>query len=389
MPFHSLLDCLMPSRSRTRTRREAPRSKTCRPAVEALEDRRTPAAMLTIGDVTVLEGNAGTHNAVVPVSLTEPHSNSVTVNYNTADGSATAGSDYLAVSGKLTFAKNEMSKSILVPIRGDRIPEADRYFSVQLSNSKGGAKIADGVGLVTIVDDEPRLSINDVSALEGNSGTTPFAFTVSLSAAYDVPVTVHYTTADGSASAGVDYVAQSGTLTFEPGQPTTQTITVMVNGDQVPELNKTFVVNLSTPDSYTQIVRGTGVGTIIDASPRISISDAWQDYYGSTITFTVSLAAPSEQVVTVDFTTVDGSAVRDVNYVFQSRTLTFNPGDTVQTITVQLLTLDPADMYFSIHLSNASANALLTNEGANGYWYYDYGYYYDPGYGYYDYYYGY
>ncbi len=72
MPFHSPLDCLMPSRSRTRTRRAAPRAKTCRPAVEALEDRCTPAAMLTIGDVTVLEGNEGTHNALVTVTVSEP-----------------------------------------------------------------------------------------------------------------------------------------------------------------------------------------------------------------------------------------------------------------------------------------------------------------------------
>jgi hypothetical protein len=259
MWFRSLLNCLRPRPNPQRSRRAVPQPSTCRLAVEPLEDRCTPTAMLTIGHVTVLEGNEGTHNAVVTVSLAEPHGNSVTVNYTTADGTATAGSDYLAVSGKLTFAKNEMSKSILVPVIGDRIPEADRYFSVRLSNPKG-AKIADGEGIVTIVDDEPRISISDVSALP-NSGATSFTFTVSLSAAYDLPVTVHYDTADGTAIAGIDYTAVSGDLVFAPGQ-TNQTITVMVNGEQVLEPNKTFFVNLSTLHSYAAITKGIGVGTI-------------------------------------------------------------------------------------------------------------------------------
>src|SRR5262245_36226420 len=104
MWIRSLLDRLEPRLSARRARPAAPRPRTCRLAVNPLEDRRTPSAMLTVGDVTVLEGNAGTRNAVVTVRLTEPHSNSITVNYTTANGSATAGSDYLAVAGKLSFA---------------------------------------------------------------------------------------------------------------------------------------------------------------------------------------------------------------------------------------------------------------------------------------------
>jgi endoglucanase len=264
MWLRTLLDRLNKSSSRSpgqipRHRATRQQSASCRLAVEPLEDRCTPAAMLTIGDVTVLEGNEGSHNALVTVSLTEPHGNVVTVGYRTADGTAIAGSDYQAVSGKLTFAKNVMSKSILVPVIGDRIPEADKYFSVRLSNPKGG-KIADGEGIVTIVDDEPRISINDVSALR-DSGATSFTFTVSLSAGYDLPVTVHDATADGSAIAGIDYTAASGDLVFAPGQ-TSQTITVMVNGDQVAQPSKTFFVNLNTLDSYAAISKGVGVGTI-------------------------------------------------------------------------------------------------------------------------------
>jgi hypothetical protein len=281
--------------------------------------------------------------------LTEPHGNSVMVDYATADGTANAGSDYDAVSGRLTFTKNEMSKTIFVPIRGDRIVEGDESFSVRLSDPKG-AKIADGTGIVTIVDDEPRVSIGDARTLEGNSGTTSMVFTVRLSAACDAPVTVNYATADGSAIADIDYTAASGTLTFAPNQ-TIQTITVEVNGDRVPEPDKAFFVNVSTPNSFAAIDKGVGVGYVVDDEPRLSIGDAYQDYYAASITFTVSLAAPSG-------------------------TLTFQPGETTQTITIALIATDPADKFFSVQLSNPSANALLSNASAVGYWYYD-GYYWD------------
>jgi hypothetical protein len=98
--------------------RAATRPPTCRPAVEPLEHRLTPTALFTVNDVSIVEGNTGTRNAQVTVRLTEPHGNSVTVDYRTADASAVAGTDYTAVAGKLTFAKNELTKTVLVPIWG-------------------------------------------------------------------------------------------------------------------------------------------------------------------------------------------------------------------------------------------------------------------------------
>src|SRR5205823_9517890 len=118
----------------------------------------------------------------------------------------------------------------------------------------------------------PQTNTKDVARKEGNSGTTPFVFTVSLWVAYNVPVTISYaTTANGTATAGSDYQATSGTLTIPAGQ-TTGTITVLVNGDRLPEPNETFVVNLSAPTNAT-IADGQGIGTIRDDEPRISIND--------------------------------------------------------------------------------------------------------------------
>ncbi|HEV7508501.1 MAG TPA: Calx-beta domain-containing protein [Thermoanaerobaculia bacterium] len=108
----------------------------------------------------------------------------------------------------------------------------------------------------------PTLSINSVTANEGNAGTTPFTFTVTLSAASATPVTVSYATADGSATAaGNDYVPASGVLTFVPGGPLSQTITVNVVGDLAVEPNETFTVNLSAPSGAT-LAASQGTGTI-------------------------------------------------------------------------------------------------------------------------------
>jgi hypothetical protein len=242
MMFCSLIDSL----KRRRNPKRSPRPGTCRLAVESLEDRRTPTAMLVIGDATILESNDGTRNALVTVSLTEPHGNVVTVNYRTADGTASAGSDYHAVAGKLTFAKNEMSKTISVPVIGDRVPEPDEYFFVRLASPKG-ANIADGEAVVSIVDASPRIRIMDAYS----SGGPTVTFTVSLSHPYDELVTVNFATADGTAIAGVDYVASSGTLTFDRGE-TTKTITIQVL-NTVSEPDKYLYVRLSGASSNARL----------------------------------------------------------------------------------------------------------------------------------------
>jgi hypothetical protein len=375
-------------RSRGDNLRRRPASR--RLAIEALEDRHLLTAVISIANVSILEGNAGAHTAALTVNVSEPHSNAVSVDYRTADGTATAGSDYSAVSGKLSFAKNEMSKTILVPIIGDRAIESSEAFFVNLQNAKGGAKIANSQAAVTIVDDEPLISINDVSGTEGNSGATPLTFTVSLSAPYDLPVTVNYATSDGSASAGSDYAFASGPLVFAPGE-TSKTITVDVNGNRLPGSDKNFFVSVSTPNSYAGITKDVGIGAIIEDEPRISIADAYN--YGETsFTFTVSLSAAYDQDVMVSFATADGTAIAGADYVATAGTLTFAPGETTKTITVEVLDTTSADKSFSVHLSGVSTNALIANEQANGYWYYDTGYYdygYYDYYGYYDDYYGY
>jgi chitinase len=318
---------------------------------------------LSIGDASITEGNAGTSQLSFTVKLSQAAIGPVTVHYSTADGTASAGSDYTALAGTLTFAAGETSKTISVPITGDSAVEASETFALTLSGASG-ATIAHGSAIGTIVNDDaapppppptggaaldytitsnwgsgfngamtvtagsggltgwtvefntsaaitniwnaeivshvgshyvvrnaqwngqvaggqavsfgfqatpgstgtaasdftingvaaghdpvpalPSLSVADATVSEGNSGTHDLAFTVTLSAAATGPITVAYATANGTATAGSDYAALTGTLSFATGE-TSKVVHVQVSGDTAVEGNETLTLSLSSP----------------------------------------------------------------------------------------------------------------------------------------------
>lgn len=218
-----------------------------------------------IADASVVEGDAGTTALVFTVTRANGSTGSVSVDYTTGDGTAAAGVDYVAATGILTFADGETSKTITVPVQGDLLAEANETLTLTLSNATAGATFADAQATGTIVDnDTPQpgsLSISDVTAAEGDSGTTSFNFTVSRSGGADGTVTVDFATADGTALAGSDYAATSGTLTFLDGE-TSKTVTVEVNGDTADEATESFVVNLGNATGGATLSDAQGAGTI-------------------------------------------------------------------------------------------------------------------------------
>src|SRR5262249_15926937 len=155
------------------------------------------------------EGNIGTVNATFTLTLSHASNFDVTVHYQTADTTAAAGSDYTATAGDVIIPAGQTTGTITVQVNGDRLGEAMEQFVVNLS-SPTNAFISDGQGVGTIVDDEPRISISNVARREGYGKATLFTFTVTLSAAYDQPVTVNFTTANGTATAGSDYESTAG-----------------------------------------------------------------------------------------------------------------------------------------------------------------------------------
>jgi Calx-beta domain/FG-GAP-like repeat len=214
----------------------------------------------------------------------------------------------------------------------------------------------------------PQLQIRDVTVTEGNTGTVAAVFTVTLSAASDQSVTVAYATGNGTATAGSDYQAASGTLTIPAGQ-TTGTITVLVNGDRLGEPNEAFFVNLSSPTNAF-IGAAQGVGTILDYEPRISINNVskLEGKNGKTsFDFTVTLAAAYDQPVTMSFRTANGTATTsNGDYVAKTGTLTFNPGETTKTITIEVKgdSRREANETFYLDLfDNTDASVFTKNRG--------------------------
>lgn len=223
--------------------------------------------VIVLGPDFVTEGSAGTINLTLPISLTVASASTVTVDYQTADGTATAATDYLARQGTVSFSPGVKRTSITIPIVGDTIDENDENFYIYLSNPHN-ATIFDSQDTVTIYDDDapPSLSIDNISVQESASGTTPANFAVKLSAPSAKNVSVNYQTVDSTATAPADYAARQGTLVFPPGT-TQQTIAVPVNADAISEPNETFLVQLSGVVNAT-IADSQGVGTIINRATQ-------------------------------------------------------------------------------------------------------------------------
>jgi hypothetical protein len=233
-------------------------------AVGTIFDDEPYVSMDYYSEAVVVEGNTGTKPMTFTVVLSTVYDVSVTVDYYTTDGSALAGSDYQEASGTVTFAPGETVQTLTVQVIGDTQQEDDEYFYVNLANATHASiGTATKAGYIVNDDTPPTISIGDASVVEGNSGTTPMTFTVSLSSVSGQGVWVNYTTANNTAkTSDNDYVPTSGSIYFAPGE-TIQTITVSIVGDTKKEKDERFYVKLSGADGAT-IADNQGVGTILN-----------------------------------------------------------------------------------------------------------------------------
>jgi hypothetical protein len=235
------------------------------------------AATITIGDVSVTEGNSGTKTLTFTVTLDKAVDAGVSLNYTTSDVTALAGSDYVAKSGSLSFTGLAgETRTVSVTVNGDTTVELDETFELVLSAiAASGRNVtfsrSRGTGTITN-DDAASVSIADVSIAEGNSGTKTVSFTVTFSAAVDAGVSAHYATVDGTALAGSDYTSASGTLAFAGGVGETKTISVTILGDTALEVDEAFdmlLSGLAASGRNVSFSRSRATGTLLndDAAP--------------------------------------------------------------------------------------------------------------------------
>jgi hypothetical protein len=223
---------------------------------------------VSVGDASVAEGNTDQADMTLTVTLFDGNGKDVTVNYATADGTATAGTDYTAANGILSLPGTRMSsQTVVVEVTGDALSEPDETFTVNLS-APMNATIGDGQATGRILTDDPLpVSISDVTVPEGNDGTRTAYFSVSLSSDFDQPITMDYATAKVTADDPNDYWGASGSLTIDPGLRSSVPIAISIIGDELVEGNETFTVTISNArygGTPLTVTNATGTGTILD-----------------------------------------------------------------------------------------------------------------------------
>jgi hypothetical protein len=236
-----------------------------RDALTILDDD-APLVSFSTNAFRVSETNG---EALISVKLSAASGRAVSINYSAAGGTATEGDDFKSVSGLLVFNPGETNKTFSVPIYDDSINEPGETVLLALSNPTNG--VAGAPARLTIVDDDPPLASFSTNSYTVNEDGGSVSISVRLSSPFDQPIYVDFTTSDDTAHAGSDYIANSGTLVFAPGQ-TNKTFFITVLNDALAEGNEAISLSLDNLVNATEGAFTKAVLTIVDDDyARLSI----------------------------------------------------------------------------------------------------------------------
>lgn len=337
---------------------------------------------VAVGNASASEGNTGTVNLNFPITISPAAPAQIDLSFTTTAGSATSGVDYVAATNQaLIVPIGATSATATVAVNGDLTVETLETLVLTIATATPNVTIVTNQALGEIIDNDTAvLSIANRAQPEGNSGTSPMAFTATLSNPVQGALSFNVSTANGTATAGSDYVALSNQTINVASGATTQTVNVTINGDTVLENDETFTLSMSN------LVVPVGIGAnAITLSPAsitgtiqnddtvgLSVADLSQaeGSFGNNSTFTVqvSLVGQSAIPVAVNFATANGTALAPSDYIATSGTLNFAPGVTSQTIPVTVNADQEAepDETFLVNLTNPTPNpgATLTRPQA-------------------------
>lgn len=312
--------------------------------------------------------------SVFTVTKSGTASGSVSVNYATANGTAVAPGDYTITSGTLTFTTAQTSQSVSVVTVDDTAIESLETFSLNLSAPTGGAVIAGGTATASINDNEANctgvsFAVSDTSVTEGGNLT----FTVTRSGSTSSSCSVNYATANGTAAAGSDYTARSGTLTFSSAQ-VSQTVSVVTTDDTLTESAETVLLNLSAATSGATISDSQGVGTINDndAPPcsgvSFAVADPGSTVEGDQFDFVITKSGTTSSSCSVNYATANGTAIAPGDYLSASGTLTFTSAATqlFVTVTTNADGVSEGTETMVLNLSGATGGATISDSQATG-----------------------
>jgi hypothetical protein len=323
-----------------------------------------PTIQFSAATYTVAE-NAG--SVSLPVRRLNDTNGVVTVDYATADGTATNGLKYTATNGTLAFAPGETNQAIVVPILNEGFVEGTKTFTVTLSNPTNASLGTPTTATVRITD-------NDVGLQFESSPYTPGSYRVNEAEGFillavtrgddgNQTETVDFATSDLTATNGVNYAATNGTLTLAPGQKVA-VFTVPILNDGLKEGNKVFRVTLSNPTNQVLGAQRTATVTIVDNDAGVQFqpfNQYWIAENEGALTLTVVRGNDTDLApCSVDYAFSNMTATNGVNYLGVNGTLSFGQGEMTQTLTVPILNdgVPAADKQFKVTLSNPT-NAVL------------------------------
>ncbi|POY35326.1 hypothetical protein C3K47_16205 [Solitalea longa] len=334
---------------------------------------------LTVNDIAVTEPDNGGGSASFKISLSTPSTQEVTVYYSTSNGTASSRNDYTAASGYLTFQPGETTKFLFLSIAGDLHDEYDETFYLNLSNATN-ATICDNKGTATILDNDapPTMTISNMAVREQDSGTVKVKFLIQLSNWSYKDITFDYATINGTATAGSDYQASSGTFTI-PAAHIRSEIVVTSYGDTTKESNETFTVNYSNPVNV-QLTNTSSSATISNDDlqyPVISIKPYQQNVSESTdsVVFDLKLTRKGSIPLSVKVSTPYSSlsseveAKPNIDFFPLDTTITFLPGELVKPVKLAIIdnAVDNIDKRILVWLSSPQ-NVILDGYQTSEVW---------------------
>ncbi len=292
----------------------------------------------------------------------------VSVNFHTVGGTAISDVDFVSTNGTVTFGPGIASKIIPIRILSDTLDETNETFSVVLDSTTGGAALGSNTtATVTITDDDTAgMLAFSAATYATNENATVALITVLRTGGLASGVTVDFTTLDGvtnPATAGVDYITNSGTLTFGSNELKKVFTVALINDFEI-ETNETVRLLLSNPTG------GARLGAISNATLRILDDESTLSFTNANYTVTeaglklnINVVRTGARLtpVTVDFNTTDGTAGSTNDYRGTNGTLTFLPNVAFKTISIPIAndTIVDGNETFMVSLSNPQGGALL------------------------------
>ena len=310
-----------------------------------------------VGNADIVEGHAGTTAAVFEVRLSQPSDEAITLDFQTRDGSATAGSDYTAQSGSVTFEPGQTIASVSVPVLGDGLVEGGEQFSLLVAPTAGDADqlaVDFAAGIATINDDDasaalPSVTITGGTIVEGSFGQDNLiTYSISLSEPALDDVTFDYIARPGTAGADIDFDEIVASLTIPAGE-TSALVSVRTEADALIEADESVLVDFFNIEgaafangqdrTVVQSVILDDDGTGNTRSVLVGDAILVEGDSGSTdAVFEIRLSQPSDQAISFDYTTIEGSATSNGDFEGSNSAsdgaVVFLPGQTVASIAI-------------------------------------------------------